>query len=59
MAKKADANQITFAKSQILASARFADNRDAVEAILDDGKEYTIAEVETLLHDFYFGKEGK
>lgn len=39
-----------YSKEQILASATFANRRDILNALLDDGKEYTIAEVNNIMN---------
>ncbi len=44
-----------FSKAKILASKRYINNRDALGAILDDKKEYTLAEVDDLLDKFMKG----
>lgn len=41
-----------FTKEQLVASARFADYRDALNALLDDGVFYTIPEAESILQGF-------
>lgn len=38
-----------YPKEQILASARFANRRDILNALLTDGKEYTIKEVNSIM----------
>ncbi len=45
-----------FGKGQILASARFADSRDLVSALLDGSKEYTLQEIEKMIDDYRKGK---
>ena len=38
-----------YSKEQILASARYANRHDILNALLIDGKEYTIAEVDKVM----------
>lgn len=45
-----------FEKRQLLESRRFRDKRDLLEAILLDGKEYTMEEVEQKIDDYRKGK---
>lgn len=41
-----------YSKEQILASATFGNRRDLLTVLLDDGKEYTTAEVEKVMGDW-------
>lgn len=43
----------TFTKTQLLASKRFANRRDLLNAVLDDGESYTIEAVEQKMKEFY------
>ena len=43
-------------KAQILASAQYANRRDLVDALLDENKEYTKAQVDELINKFMKGK---
>lgn len=45
-----------FTKEQIVAAKRFQHRRDLVAAVLDDGKQYTMTEVETLMEKYMKGK---
>ena len=45
-----------FEKRQLLESRRFRDKRDLLEAILSDGKEYTMEDVEQRIDDYRKGK---
>ncbi len=45
-----------YTSGQILASARYRDRRDLVSALLDDGRTYTIAEVDQEVDRFMKGK---
>lgn len=47
----ADSNS-KFSKEQMLASATFANRRDLLTVLLDDGKQYTTAEVEKIMDDW-------
>ena len=54
--KKEAKRETLFTKEQILASKKYANRRDALGAILADGKEYTVEQVESLLEKFLKGK---
>lgn len=43
-------------KQQVLASARYKDRRDLVSALLEDGRRYTVAEVDRMVDQFMKGK---
>lgn len=45
-----------FTKEQLLASNKYANRRDALDAILDDNGVYTIEQVDSLLEKFMKGK---
>jgi hypothetical protein len=45
-----------FSKQQLLGSKRYNERRDLLTALLKDGKEYTHADVETLIDEFMKGK---
>ncbi len=45
-----------FLKEQLLASKRFQDRRDIVDALLEDGKLYTVATVEEKIENYRKGK---
>ena len=47
---------ISYSKKQILDSKKYKNRRDALGAILADGKEYTLEEVDALLEKFMKGK---
>lgn len=47
-----------YTKSQITESKRFTDQKDILNGLLEDGKTYTIEEVETIIKSF-LGKEVK
>lgn len=46
----------TFTKDQLAASKRYAARRDLVSVLLEDGKGYTLAEVDGLIEKFMKGK---
>ena len=45
-----------FSKEQIVASARYCNQRDLVDALLGNGKKYTIATVDNLIEKYKKGK---
>ena len=45
-----------YTKEQILGSKKYADRKDIVNALLDDGKEYSVSEVDKLVNSFLKGK---
>lgn len=45
-----------FKKEQIIASDRYADKKDLVNALLDDGKTYTLDMVDEQIDKFLKGK---
>lgn len=45
-----------FSKEQILASARYAGKRDLVDALLENGKSYTIVTVDNMIEKYKKGK---
>lgn len=45
-----------FRKEQIVASKRYENDVDIVNALLQDGKEYTLAEVDEMIERFKKGK---
>ena len=46
----------TFGREQILASARYADRRDLVDALLEEDKVYTIETVDNLIDKYMKGQ---
>ncbi len=48
--------EIRFSKEQLLASNRFQDRRDLVEALLKDGELYTIKAVKEKIENYMKGK---
>lgn len=49
------AKEPTFTKESLLNSKRFRNERDLVSALLIDGKEYTISEVEGMITKYMKG----
>lgn len=45
-----------YSKAQLAASQKYANRRDLISALLDDGKTYTLDEVDTLIEKFMKGK---
>lgn len=45
-----------FSKEQILVSARFANRRDLVDALLDEDKSYTLETVDNLIDKYMKGQ---
>lgn len=45
-----------FSKEQLIASERFAGRRDLLEILLEEGKRYSISEVEKKVEKFMKGK---
>lgn len=43
-------------KEQLLRSNRYANQRDLIGALLEDDKQYTLAEVDTAIDNFMKGK---
>ena len=54
--KQKEKQDAMFSKEQILASNKYADRRDALDATLDDNGVYTIEQVDSLLEKFMKGK---
>lgn len=53
---KAKTNVPTFKKSQLMASKRYQNKVDLVDALLSDDKEYTLDEVDKIIDNFLKGK---
>ena len=47
---------ITFSKEKLLTFRRFADRRDLLCVLLEDGAYYTIKQVEKMINDFMRGR---
>lgn len=50
------AKEPAFTKTALVNSKRFRDKRDIVSAMLEDGVEYTISEVEAMITKYMKGK---
>ncbi|MBD5089355.1 MAG: hypothetical protein HDT30_11205 [Clostridiales bacterium] len=48
-----------FTKEQILSSSKYARRRDLLDAVLEDGKLYTVKEADTAITNFMKGKVSK
>lgn len=48
-----------FSKEQIIASDRYAGRRDLLDALLDEGKTYSVAAVDVMIDKFMKGKVKK
>lgn len=54
--KTGSAKAATYTKEQLMASNRYANRRDLISALLEDGKTYTLKEVDALMEKFMKGK---
>ena len=45
-----------FQKEQVLKSKRYANRRDALSFLLEDGKDYTLAQIDGILETYMKGK---
>lgn len=45
-----------FSKQQLVESRKYANRRDLLKALLEDGKTYTVAEVDAAIEKFMKGK---
>lgn len=54
--KETDTGGALFEKERILASERYSNQRDLVEALLEDGKTYTLKTVDNLIEKYRKGK---
>lgn len=48
--------QAAYTKEQLAASRRYADRRDLISALLEDGRSYTTDEVDALIKKYLKGK---
>lgn len=53
---KTKQNEQKFSKEQILASARYANRRDLVDALLDKDKSYTFETVDNMIEKYKKGR---
>jgi hypothetical protein len=57
MAKvQTEVNEATFTKQQLIASKKYAEKKDLLNALLVDGKSYSLIEVEETIDGFLKGK---
>ena len=54
--KKNELDGQKFGKEQLLISARYRNRKDLVSALLDNGKAYTVAEVDQMIEKFMKGQ---
>jgi hypothetical protein len=54
--KEADNLEIKFSKSQLVESKRFSGQKDLLNTILEDGKEYTLDDVVSRVEKYMKGK---
>lgn len=47
---------VVFHKERVLTFRRYADRRDLLSVLLEDGKEYTFDQIDGLINDFMKGK---
>lgn len=57
--KKTAAKPVVFSKSKILTLDRFANRRDLLSVLLEDGQNYTLDQVSDLIENFMNPKKGK
>ena len=56
MSKKEKSTELKFTKDVLVNSKRFRNERDLVSAVLEDGVEYTISEVEDKIAKYLKGE---
>ena len=54
-AKKVESTTITYSKKQIVKSKKYENHVDLVNALLDDDKKYSLAEVDKKINSFLKG----
>lgn len=54
--KETDAIEVKFSKSQLIESKRFSGQKDLLNTILEDGKEYTLDDVVSRVEKYMKGK---
>lgn len=54
--KETNKKEAAFTKEQILASEKYANRRDLLDALLDKGKTYKIETVDNMIEKFMKGK---
>jgi len=53
---KVEQTEPKFSKEQIIESVKYANRRDAVDALLDDNEQYTMTQVDDLIEKLMKGK---
>lgn len=53
---KAENKAQTFTKAQIVGAKKYENDVDVINALLKDGKSYTLADVDKIIEDFKKGK---
>lgn len=56
MAANVQTTEPQFSKEQIVASEKYHNQRDLVDALLENGKKYTIGTVDNLIENYKKGK---
>lgn len=56
MASKNAQEAAAYTKEQLVTSKKYATRQDILSALLDDGKTYTLAEVDALIEKYLKGK---
>lgn len=54
--KLAEQEVETFTKEQLLSAKKYSNRKDILGVLLEDGKEYSFEQVDTLMDDFMKGK---
>lgn len=54
--KKAEVKATTYEKKQIVKAKKYEHDIDVINALLEDGKSYTLAAVDKIIEDFKKGK---
>lgn len=52
MAKKAEKEEAKYLKESIIASKKYANRKDILNVLLEDGKEYSFSEIDVIINDF-------
>lgn len=54
--KRTRIDEEMFTKDQILSSARYAEKRDIIRAVLEENKQYDLSEVDQIIENYMKGK---
>lgn len=54
--KPAEQEVETFTKEQLLSAKKYSNRKDILGVLLEDGKQYSFEQVDTLMDDFMKGK---